>query len=1119
MAQTQQAITNALLDTMRGNNPLVNDLAKRRLYDTAVEEMNTRDRRPKVNFSKSINEEQTLVVSQAYPEFQITFYNTQLAVHSMAAGLRNLELEYMMMQVPYGSLTYDIGGNFASHLFKGRDYVHCCMPNLDVRDVMRHENQKDAVEVYLGKLASKGRPIPHFQLPAFERYANSPDAVVCHDTFQQCKHDPFQHDGRKYAVALHSLYDIPADEFGAALLRKDIHTCYAAFHFAEELLLEASTVELPAIGGVFSRDGDRLNFCFSNESTLNYSHSYSNVLKFVCKTYFLASNRYVYMKEFLVTRVNTMFCKFVKVDTYMLYKSVYKNSVDSEQFYASMEDAWHYKKTLAMLNSERIMLHDKSAVNFWFPKMKDQVIVPLFDISLDSGKRTRKEVLVNKDFVYTVLNHIRTYQAKALTYNNVLSFVESIRSRVIINGVTARSEWDVDKTLLQGLSMTFFLITKLAILKDEMMISKFKLGSKSISEHVWEECEKAFGNLFPSLKEVLKRRKLIVTSESALEIKVPDVYVTFHDRFVSEYQSSVEMPSMDISKSLTEAEKYYEALSELTVVKGMKDFDAEKFTRMCQLYSVSPELAAKIITAVFANESGVSIPFKQATEENLSEALSSTQKEDDVLVLTSTYQSERVDTASMVETGQLPMQGICKDIGTACFEHNEEINTLEDFHMMAAESVVQGNMASIIYQGSLQVQQMENYVDSLAASLSASVSNLKKAIKDTSGFVSDSQSKYGVYDVRKKTWLLQPSGKNHAWGVVEKYNGKCFLALLKHENSVPICHEDWRRVAVSSESLIYSDMAKLRNLRRSIPEGGKPFLSSAEMILVDGVPGCGKTKEILSRVNLEEDLILVPGREAAAMIRKRANASMNGLTVANNENVKTVDSFLMNLGKGCKKQWKNLYIDEGLMLHPGCVYFLVGLSHCEKAYIFGDTQQIPFINRVQNFPFPAHFAKLQVDSVEKRRTTLRCPADVTHFLNERYEGAVTCTSSVDRSVSFEIVAGSAAVNPVSKPLKGKVITFTQSDKSTLVARGYENVNTVHEIQGETYEEVSLVRLTPTPIGIISRDSPHVLVALSRHTKAFKYYTVVLDSMVSVVRDLESVSNFLLDVYKVESSSL
>nr|WMX25355.1 replication-associated protein [Obuda pepper virus] len=1114
MAHIQQSMQGALLDTVRGQNSLVNDLAKRRLYDTAVEEFNAKDRRPKINFSKSINEEQTLIVSQAYPEFQITFYNTQLAVHSLAAGLRSLELEYLMMQVPYGSLTYDIGGNFAAHLFKGRDYVHCCMPNLDLRDIMRHENQKDSVATYLSRLKARNKVLPAFQQEAFQRYSERSDEVVCNNTFQCCESNRYSSGDRVYAISLHSLYDIPADELGAALLRKNVHTLYAAFHFAEELLLEASTVELPTIGGIFSRDGDKINFCFSNESTLNYSHSYSNLLKYVCKTYFPASSRFVYMKEFLITRVNTWFCKFTKLDTYTLYRGVYHRGCDQQEFYSAMEDAWHYKKTLAMLNSERIVLEDHSSVNYWFPKMKDMVIVPLFDVSLETQKRTKKEVIVSKDFVYTVLNHIRTYQAKALTYNNVLSFVESIRSRVIINGVTARSEWDVDKALLQSMAMTFFLITKLSMLKDELLVSKFTLSAKSVHEHVWDEIKRGCGNMFPSLKESLLRKKLISGSAEELEIEVPDMYVTFHDRFVAEYKASVEMPTIDISKDLSEAESYYSALSELSVLENSKDFDLEKFSRMCAINCVNPDIAAKIVVAVLSNESGVTLPFKEPTEGNMAEAMKSGEK-DEVLTLGSQTDNTDLTSKSMVISGSLPLCGIASEISCDTFVRNEEINSLEEYHMLAAESVISNKMASIVYSGPLQVQQMQNYVDSLAASLSATVSNLKKLVKDSSVGFQDSLSKVGVFDVRKKMWLIKPTLKNHSWGVVQKFDGKCFLALLSYHNELPICDADWSKVAVSNESMVYSDMAKLRVLRKSI--GEMPIsVSSAKVTLVDGVPGCGKTKEILRRVNFSEDLVLVPGKEAAAMIRKRANQS--GKIVANNDNVKTVDSFLMNLGKGPVCQFKRLFVDEGLMLHPGCVYFLVKLSLCNEAFVFGDTQQIPYINRVQNFPFPQHFSKLIVDETEKRRTTLRCPVDVTHFLNQCYDGAVTTTSKTQRSVGLEVVGGAAVMNPVTKPLKGKIVTFTQSDKLTMLSRGYQDVNTVHEIQGETYEEVSLVRLTPTPIHIISRESPHVLVGLTRHTRCFKYYTVVLDPLVKLVRDLECVSNFLLDVYMVDSVS-
>ncbi|EIE49293.1 hypothetical protein C357_19638, partial [Citreicella sp. 357] len=109
------------------------------------------------------------------------------------------------------------------------------MPNLDVRDIMRHEGQKDSIELYLSRLERGGKTVPNFQKEAFDRYAEIPEDAVCHNTFQTCEHQPMQQSGRVYAIALHSIYDIPADEFGAALLRKNVHTCYAAFHFSENL--------------------------------------------------------------------------------------------------------------------------------------------------------------------------------------------------------------------------------------------------------------------------------------------------------------------------------------------------------------------------------------------------------------------------------------------------------------------------------------------------------------------------------------------------------------------------------------------------------------------------------------------------------------------------------------------------------------------------------------------------------------------------------------------------------------------------------------------------------------------------------------------------------------------
>ena len=59
---------------------------------------------------------------------------------------------------------------------------------------------------------------------------------------------------------------------------------------------------------------------------------------------------------------------------------------------------------------------------------------------------------------------------------------------------------------------------------------------------------------------------------------------------------------------------------------------------------------------------------------------------------------------------------------------------------------------------------------------------------------------------------------------------------------------------------------------------------------------------------------------------------------------------------------------------------------------------------------------------------------------------------------------------------------------------------------------SFTALTDSQIGLIARDSPHVLVALTRHTKAMVYYTVVFDAVTSIIADVEKVDQSILAMF-------
>ena len=155
--------------------------------------------------------------------------------------------------------------------------------------------------------------------------------------------------------------------------------------------------------------------------------------------------------------------------------------------------------------------------------------------------------------------------------------------------------------------MTFFLQTKLAALQDDIVMGKFQCLNKTTSELIWDEVGKFFGNVFPTIKERLVSRKILDVSENALKIKIPDLYVTWKDRFVAEYTKSEELPHLDIKKDLEEAEQMYDALSELSILRDADNFDIAKFKDMCKALDVDPDVAARVIVAVAENRSGLTL--------------------------------------------------------------------------------------------------------------------------------------------------------------------------------------------------------------------------------------------------------------------------------------------------------------------------------------------------------------------------------------------------------------------------------------------------------------------------------------------------------------------------------
>ena len=68
--------------------------------------------------------------------------------------------------------------------------------------------------------------------------------------------------------------------------------------------------------------------------------------------------------------------------------------------------------------------------------------------------------------------------------------------------------------------MTFFLVTKLSHVQDEIVLKKFQKFDATAKELIWSSLCDALMGVIPSVKETLARGGFVKLAEESLEIKI-----------------------------------------------------------------------------------------------------------------------------------------------------------------------------------------------------------------------------------------------------------------------------------------------------------------------------------------------------------------------------------------------------------------------------------------------------------------------------------------------------------------------------------------------------------------------------------------------------------------------
>jgi hypothetical protein len=319
--------------------------------------------------------------------------------------------------------------------------------------------------------------------------------------------------------------------------------------------------------------------------------------------------------------------------------------------------------------------------------------------------------------------------------------------------------------------------------------------------------------------------------------------------------------------------------------------------------------------------------------------------------------------------------------------------------------------------------------------------------------------------------------------------------VVEHATIADTSYTGW---AFANTSLaVYNGPEIVASLRESL-KVYKPLT----VVLHSGPAGCGKTTTIVKVTN-QSDVILCPAKASVLETRERLLKTRPDLKFPVLHRCKTVDSYLVHaLSNPRVRELKTEVLrgDESFMMRSGRWYASALLLGASRIDAYGDPHQIPHVPRAI---CPALHLRLVPTSVDEQFVSYRCPHDAVASVGDIYGWKVRSASKVVKSL------GQLNSIDAEQVEHGCVmLCMYQDDKKTLASMYAKysvsiRIMTVHEAQGNTFEHVRLHRFlrgknqTTVPDAFdLFQKKEYVLVAMTRHTRTFRYFSQMGSDQVS-----------------------
>ncbi|AAR88259.1 p1 protein [Parietaria mottle virus] len=1029
----------------------------------------------KLNVGFQLTADEKNALKTSFPGLEIAFKDSCQSSHSFAAAHRVCEtLDVYKKFNTKTEKIIDLGGNYVTHAKHGRSNVHSCCPILDVRDGARHTDR------YMS-LAS-----------AVEKHHKDLPVDFCCKKFEDCNVQA------PYAMAIHSISDIPITTVAKHCVRRGVRKLIATVMMDPAMMIYDSG-HIPFLNVDWEKEDVEcdgkvkplIHFHFVDAPGLSYSHDFSVLSQYMITNQVIVGDGYSYRVE----RTNDL------------------NGVFIVEMTLSMTDG-------ITMNHMR-PLSDISCA--WLTRLRKKVFVKLavpvshewFTESFEIRWALMDESLVRYVSEAAFRQYSKEKNAETVV-QYIATMLSSSSNHVVINGITMRSGSPIKNEEYVPLAVTFY---AMAAWRYKMIAPGLAAVATKANRNIDEYREKEIKarNSDETLSDVLVDIQKSILPDDDLGFKnfekLPDMIESVGLRCI---KGKTLKKIRDDTTLLQSRSFIRETLREIRAFFGLTLTDSDfNFVE-----GTPASLKSMVVWKTFVrnlefpscldvSECSYNLMNKHLAQKVEIEREEKKRKDfldaRDRALITIAKVLEKPD----VPDGLLPLLDLCEVKDELVAATNSLSLTPQTIDVAADDSTVNPYAESIKeaihYFNELEVVNTRNlrtlgsYINWKPASTPHTYSSLQGRNESVKVFIPFENRWYpNTKDLQPYERAMTEDGYvSLQWTNDGKsFTDQCFASLRRYG------------------AIVVDDSCVFNSGQRLIPalESALKIKPRFSVKIVDGVAGCGKTTHLkkISRLDANPDIVLTSNRSSSDELKEALTCPE-----AMKYRIRTVDSYLM------LKSWfsaSRMLFDECFLTHAGCVYAAATLAQVSEVIALGDTEQVPFISRLPEFRMQHH--KLSGE-IETQTTTYRCPRDATYCLKSMFykNKSVKTASVVERSIDLVPIS-----SPIQIPCENDVlyITHTRADKDALLKiPGFkkENIKTTHEAQGDTWDKVVCFRLSKTTNLLHSGKGPelgscHNLVAISRHRKSFRYYTVAPndldDQLVRCTGLVKTLSNSDLD---------